>query len=88
MLNVYIDPLSPEHLSDKLLVRDEANDSDDRLFVWRYLKDYCLEKNIRLHTIDLRTQKNATPQDVYVSLDHKGFLKKLYWKKRNKIKTR
>lgn len=82
MTNVYIDPLSPEYLADKLFVRDEINDKDQRLFVWPYLKDYCLENSILLQTIDLRTHKNATPQDVYVSLDHKGFLKKLYWRAR------
>ena len=84
MTNVYIDPFSPEYLSDKLFTRDKVNDQDQRLFVWPYLRDYCLEKDISLHTVDLQKKERESQQDVYISLDHKGFLKKLYWRLKNK----
>ncbi len=79
MTNVYLDPFSYGCLSDAMFQKD-PNDKDDRLFVWRYLQDYCLERNIRVHTIDFWNKEKATPEDIYVSFDHKSFSRKLYWR--------
>jgi len=86
MTNVYIDPFSSAYLSDALFEKNTSQDKDDRLLVWRYLKDYCFKKNILLHTIDFWSEAKATDTDIYVSIDHKNFLRKLYWKLRKNRK--
>ena len=86
MINVYIDPFSNVFLNNGLFY-DKAQDRDDCLSAWRYLKDYCLERNINLNTIDFWNEEKATDEDVYVSLNHKKriIITKIYSQLTNKI---
>jgi alpha(1,3/1,4) fucosyltransferase len=82
MKNVYVDPNAPAYLNNILFGQDETYNRDNTLLRWRYLKEYCAKNDIALNTIDLL--KEPKPGDVYVSFDHKRFLRRLYWSIRNK----
>ena len=84
MKHVYIDPSSHVYLDNVLFKKDTKYNRDNALSAWYYLKEYCLEKNISVQTIDFWNPATATNEDVYVSFDHKFFLRKIYWKMRNK----
>jgi len=71
MINVRIDPFSDVYLSNKLFSYDKTLNRDDCLSVWRYLKNYCSERNINLNTIDLWNEKEDNYEDVFISLNHK-----------------
>ena len=84
MVNVYIDPYSYVYLDNAFFKENGEHDRDNALSFWRYLKNYCLEKNINLNTIDFWNKDKSTAEDVYVSFEHKNFLKRLYWRFKNK----
>jgi hypothetical protein len=72
MINVYIDPFGEVYLSNKLF-------SYDKIFnrgfsIWRYLKNYCLERDINLNTIDLWNEKDTGHENIYVAFNHKKSL--------------
>ncbi len=83
-MNVYIDPGSRYYLNNALFEK-EANDSeDDFLLIWRHLKEYCRKRDIILNTADFWNKDRASKNDIYVSLGHKNFAKRFYWKLKNK----
>ena len=84
MINVYLDPFSYVYLDNALFKKDTRYNRDDVLLPWHYLKNYCFERNINLNTIDFWNRNKATAEDIYVSFEHKNFLKKLYWRFKNK----
>ena len=84
MINVYIDPSSPVYLNNGLFGENTKYDRDNVLSGWRFLKKYSEERGIILNTIDFWDPSKATENDIYVSFDHKRFIRKLYWKVRNK----
>ena len=91
MIHVYIDPSAYVHLNNELFGKDPNYNRNDALLVWRYLKEYCLEKNISVQTIDFWPARRqggnltaATSDDIYVSFDHKILLRKWYWKLKSK----
>ena len=84
MINVYIEPYSPVYLNNGLFEKDKKYDRDNALSGWRYLKKYCLEKNINLNTIDFWNENNKTQNDIYVSFEHKNLLRKIYWRFKDK----
>jgi len=84
MTNVYIDPYSYVHLANILFKEDTIYNRNDRFAGWRYLKKYCFERNMSLNTIDFWKENKATKEDIYVSFDHKDFIRKLYWRFKNK----
>jgi len=84
MINAYIDPPSYVYLGNGLFKEDKKYDRDDVLSNWRYLKNYCLEKNINLNTIDFWDKDKATAEDIYISFEHKNFLRKVHWRFKNK----
>ena len=71
MTNVGIDPFSDVFRDNKLFGYDKLLNRDDGLSTWRYLKNYCYERDINLNTIDLWTEKKATKEDIYVVFNHK-----------------
>ena len=71
MINVWIDPFSEVYLGNKLFGYDKLLNRDDCLSHWRYLKNYCYERDINLNTLDLWTEKRATKEDIYVVFNHK-----------------
>lgn len=84
MTNVYIDPSSHVYLDNVLFREDTEYNRDNTLGGWYYLKKYCAERGITLHTIDLRNSAVVRAGDIYVSCDHKFLPRKLYWKFRNR----
>ena len=76
MKNVYIDPCSYIFLADRLFGED--------LYIWYFIKNYCRQKGIYLKTVDFWNNKNKSPDDVYVSFEHKNFLQRLYWRTKNR----
>ena len=84
MINVYIDPPSRVYLGNALFKEDKKYDRDDILSIWRYLKNYCLGENINLNTIDFWNEDRATAEDIYISFEHKGFLRKVHWRFKDK----
>lgn len=86
MINVWIDPFSEVYLGNKLFGYDKLLNRDDCLSHWRYLKNYCYERDINLNTIDFVTQKDDLSKDIYVSFNHKKkrFIGKVYSLIRNK----
>ncbi len=83
MINIYLDPSSYSFLSNNLLNKIGDN-NEDRLLFFRYLKKYCSERDINLNTIDFWDKNKASKEDIYVSIDHKSFIKKFYWRFKNK----
>lgn len=83
MTNVYIDPSSYIFLNNGLFEKLPF-DHEDRLLIWRYLKDYCRDKDINFKTIDLRNKGKKEDDDVYVSFDHKNILTRIYWMIKNR----
>ncbi len=84
MINVYLDPSSHVFLNNQLFKKDMIYNRDDLFLSARYLKEYCLKKNINLNTIDFWDENKATGEDIYVSSEHKIFIRKAYWKFKNK----
>ena len=84
MINVYIDPNSYIYLENALFGGGNVQNRDDSLSLWSYLKKYCFERNILLRTIDAWNENNTNGKDIYVSFEHKNFLKRLYWHVKNK----
>ncbi len=84
MINVYLDPSSHVYLNNGLFKKDTIYNKDDWLSSARYLREYCLKKNINLNTIDFWDENKATGEDIYVSNEHKIFIRKAYWKFKNK----
>lgn len=84
MINVYIDPNSYFHLNNELFRKDSRYNLNDCLAGARLLRDYSQERGINLNTIDFWNKAVATDKDVLVSSDHKHFLRKIYWKFKNK----
>jgi len=76
-MNVYIDPTSPDHLGNALFKKNPGGDPSRP---WRYTKEYCGRHNIIVNTIDFYGKKKPGNNDVYVSLEHTSFLRKLYWR--------
>jgi hypothetical protein len=84
MINVYLDPPSYSYLSNELFRENSPHNRDNCLLVWRYLKDYCQKNGINLNTIDFWKKNKISKDDIFVSIDHKNFLRKVYWKIKNK----
>lgn len=84
MINVYIDPSSHVYLSNILFREDTIYNRDDCLSGYCYLKKYCRKRNINLNTIDFWDKNKATDTDIYVSHDYKNFIRKVYWRFKNK----
>jgi len=84
MINVYIDPNSYVYLSNVLFKEDTIYNIDDCLSKYCYLKKYCLERNINLNTIDFWNKNKASDTDIYVSQNHKNFIRKVYWRFKNR----
>ena len=84
MMHAYIDPHSYIYLNDGLFHEEIGRKDDYVLAFWHFLKRYCLERGILLQTIDRWDEKESNSQDVYVSLEHKNFLKRVYWSLKNK----
>jgi len=84
MKHVYIDPSSHVYLNNVLFGTDPVYNRDDSLLGWRYLKEYCAQKNISVETIDLWNPAVATNEDIYVSFDHKILARKWLWKLKGK----
>lgn len=83
MINVYIDPQSYIYLGNAFF--EDAKDEENAILAFLpSLKKYCFEQGISLHTIDLWDESKASGQDVYISFDHKNFLKRKYWHIKNK----
>lgn len=80
MINVYLDPSSYRYLSNNIFKEDTKYLSDDFFLPWRYLKKYCSENGINLNTVDFWEEGKATDTDVYFSIDHKSFSRKLFWR--------
>lgn len=74
MINVYVDPFSSAYLHNKLFSHDKKLNRGDYLSVWSFLREYCLERNINLNTIDFWDENKATDEDIYVSLEHKPYV--------------
>lgn len=88
MLKVYIDPFSKDYLSNNLFTTETipAN-RDDCVSIWRYLKQYCLNHDIQVMTIDMLDGNDPSEDDIYVAFNHKDNGMKahsLYLKIRNK----
>ena len=84
MIHVYVDPSSPAYLRDGLFGEHTHHDRDNVLSRWRYLREYCRKQNMEVHTIDFWDPQKPSRNDVYVSIDHKRFLRKLYWRARDR----
>jgi len=84
MINVYIDPLSFIYLRNNLFGEDEKYKKDNTLSSWFFLKKYCGERGLILKTIDFWDSSKTDESDIYVSIDHKRFARRIYWKMRNK----
>ena len=84
MIHVYIDPHSYIYSNNALFREDTKGDRDDLLSFWRYLRNYCRERGVDLNTVDLRSHGSSTADDVYVSFEHKNFVKRAYWRLKNK----
>jgi len=84
MLNIYIDPNSYLHLNNALFQKDSECNLNDLLAGARFLREYCRKKDINLNTIDFWNPAVATNEDIYVSSDHKRFIRRIYWKFKNK----
>jgi len=88
MINVYIDPPTHSLLSNKLFRKSSSQYHLERmeffvsLFV--YLRKYCSDRKININTIDFWSESKKTPNDVYVSLEHKNSIRKMYWWFKNK----
>jgi len=78
MVNVYVDPFAYSDLSNAFF------DGDADAQKYGFLKQYCLERNINMYTIDMWSKDHKTSDDVYVSFDHKNFLRKIYWHLKDK----
>lgn len=83
MINVYLDPFSYIFLANNQFGTDSIPIRDDMLLPWQYLKNYCQENNINLNTIDFWNKNIATKEDIYISLDHKNLIRKLFWHFKN-----
>lgn len=79
MINVYIDPPSYLYLGNELFKAKPRYDRDNILSFWLYLRDYCLERGLNLNTIDFWKEDKPVPKDIYVSFEHKNWLRKLRW---------
>ncbi len=84
MINVYIDPFSYSVLSNKLFSKSSSYYYPEGMENSIYLKKYCSERNINLNTIDFWSENKKTPDDIYVSFEHKNLLRKIYWRLKNK----
>lgn len=82
MQNVYLDPNSYVHLNNGVFARNDAHNVNNCREPFIFLKQYCFSNGVNLNTIDLAPAD--TSQDIYVSFDHKFFLRKRYWKLKNK----
>lgn len=83
MKNVYLDPNSYVHLANLLFEKSDRYNTNNCREPYIFLQEYCGERNIHLQTIDFWRQETANDSDIYVSFDHKFFLRKWYWKKKN-----
>src|SRR3989344_3755636 len=83
MMHAYIDPHSYIYLNNGLFEEEPGRKDDYVLAFWHFLKKYCLERGIELQTIDRWDEKKSSGQDVYVSLEHKNFFKRVYWRLKN-----
>ena len=79
MLNVYLDPSSYRYLSNNLFDENNKYLGDDFFAAFRYLKTYCWEKDINLNTVDFWSDEKSCKSDVYLTIDHKGLFRRLYW---------
>ena len=83
MQNVYLDPNSYVHLQNVLFERSDRYNTNNCREPVIFLSEYCSKRGINLQTIDFWDREKASAQDIYVSFDHKFFLRKWYWRKRN-----
>lgn len=83
MINAYIDSPSYHFLSNEIFYCQPYHEKEIPSY-GPYIKNYCLERSINLNTIDFWDKNKATPEDVYISFNHKNFIKKLYWRFKNK----
>ena len=84
MINVYIDPPAYSLLSNKLFCKSSSHYYPEGMEFFVYLKKYCSERNIHVNTIDFWNESKKTPDDIYVSLEHKNLFRKIYWQFKNK----
>lgn len=78
-MNIYIDPFSYVVLSDKLFAKGLPYNFPYDTAAFDYLKRYSAGENINLKTIDFWDENKKTPNDIYVSLEHKDLFRKIYW---------
>jgi hypothetical protein len=74
MINLYIDPFSEVYLGNKIFGYDKLLNRDDCLSPYRYLKNYCLERDININTVDLWNEKDNGHENIIVSFNHKKSL--------------
>jgi hypothetical protein len=84
MPNVYLDPNSYVHLENVLFEKSGRFNTNNCREPFIFLKEYCGQRGINLQTIDLWNQSEATNDDIYISFDHKKFIRRFYWKIRDK----
>jgi len=80
---VYLDPNSYVHLENVLFEKSGRFNTNNCREPFIFLKEYCAKSGITLQTIDFWKPENLRKDDIYVSFDHKFFLRKQYWKKKN-----
>lgn len=79
MINLYFDPGSYRYLDNKIFEDNAKYHGDDFFLVFRYLKERCEKEGININTIDLWKKDQAKNSDVYFCIDHKSFLRRVYW---------
>lgn len=84
MPNVYLDPNSYVYLDNVLFEKSARFNTNNCREPFIFLKEYCAQRGINLQTIDFWRLESSRQDDVYVSFDHKFFLRRRYWKRRNR----
>ena len=84
MPNIYVDPTSPLHLNNVLFEKSDAYNKNNCREPFQFLKEQGIQHDLHFQTIDFWTPEKSKSTDIYVSFDHKFFLRRLYWKVKHK----